>query len=175
MIEERIIEIYGARISVYSDGSVWNHRGNKNKRRFGDTSDKGYKRIIVRENDKMHTVFVHKLVALAYIPNPDNKPQINHKNGNKTDNRPENLEWCTNRENLYHKANVLHSFSAMTPVICVETGERYETISEASRRTGICRSSIQRSLKHGLMAGKLHWKRELTDVSPGRYKKDKRI
>jgi hypothetical protein len=157
VVEERIIEMYGAKISVYSDGSVWNHRGSKNKRRFGDLSDKGYRKIIVRENGRLHTVFVHKLVALAFIPNPENKPQINHKNGIKTDNRPGNLEWCTNRENAYHKAHVLKSFSGMTPVVCVETGVAYETISEATRQTGICRSSIQRSLKCGLKAGGFHW------------------
>lgn len=163
VIEERTVNMYGANISVYSDGSVWNHRGNKNKRRFGDLSDKGYLRIIVRENKKMHTVFVHKLVALAFIPNPENKPQINHKNGIRTDNRPENLEWCTLSENMYHKTHTLKSFSATQPTICVETGVRYETISEASRQTGICRSSIQRSIKRGLKAGGLHWIKGVKD------------
>lgn len=72
-------------------------------------SAKGYVRVRIDGN----TYFAHRLIALAFIPNPLGLPQINHKNGIKTDNRPENLEWATNQQNRDHAvANGLQSSGA---------------------------------------------------------------
>ena len=63
---------------------------------------KGYLHIILYKNAKSKVGIIHRLVAEAFIPNLENKPQVNHINGIKTDNNSDNLEWCTNAENQRH-------------------------------------------------------------------------
>jgi len=67
----------------------------------------GYCRVGLHDGNKFKLRVVHRLVAKAFIPNPENKPQVNHINGNPNDNRMENLEWCTAKENIKHSFDVL--------------------------------------------------------------------
>lgn len=62
----------------------------------------GYEAVQLTKDSKPHTFKVHRLVAHAFVPNPENLPEINHKDGDKTNNTSSNLEWCTRSHNIRH-------------------------------------------------------------------------
>jgi len=99
----------------------------------------GYPTVHLCKNGKRSTKTVHRLIAQAFIPNPENKPQINHKNGIRPDNRLENLEWCTSSENNLHayrtsKRKVLRgeNHGMSKSVFDKSTGNVYESITASS-------------------------------------------
>lgn len=100
------VEPYG--LCVTSNGTVYGKRGGTLKQHL---STSGYMHVPYHKREgvtyKSTTVTVHRLVALAFVPNPDNKPSINHIDGNRQNNRASNLEWVTARENIVHARDVL--------------------------------------------------------------------
>lgn len=62
----------------------------------------GYLRVGLYNENGMKKIVVHRLVAIAFIPNPENKPEVNHKDGDKQNNHKNNLEWSTRHENMQH-------------------------------------------------------------------------
>lgn len=92
---------------VSSEGQVRNKQTKQIKSlRY---SNKGYARVTLYPSGKTYSV--HRLVAENFIINPDNYPSVNHKDGNKANNRLENLEWCTPKQNTRHAIDVIKTMS----------------------------------------------------------------
>lgn len=90
-----------SRYDIYPDGRIFDIKLNKNLS-FQKNTD-GYLCVTLRaDNNKRKTFRIHRILALCFIPNTENKKEINHKNGIKTDNSLSNLEWCSHSENIQH-------------------------------------------------------------------------
>lgn len=125
----------------------------------GSKNNHGYWRYDLCINGKRIVRSGHRLVADAFLPKEDGKLIINHKDGDKTNNRVDNLEWCSPKENSLHAFGVLgvepHNKKA---VRCVETGMVYNSAYEAERITGISNTLINRCCNRlRKSAHKLHW------------------
>lgn len=133
--------------NITEDGKVISKKRH-NKEVKPQPNGKGYLRVHIA--GKMY--FVHRLVAEKYIPNPDNKPQVNHKDGNKLNNNASNLEWVTNQENRDHAIkNGLHtkgelcSWSKLTnkAVDFIREHKEYNS-KELAEMFGVSSSTIRR-------------------------------
>lgn len=87
---------------ITKDGEIYSLKHNKRKPIKGYIDKYGYRRILLYVNGKRKKYFVHRLVAEKYIDNPNNLPQVNHKDGNKLNNCVANLEWVTPKQNIQH-------------------------------------------------------------------------
>lgn len=87
---------------VTETGDVYSHKGLTPRKMKLKTRDDGYTEVTLRKDKQPVSIMVHRLVAIAYLDNPDNKPCVNHKDGVKSNNHASNLEWCTHKENTGH-------------------------------------------------------------------------
>ena len=130
--------------SVSTEGEVRNDTTNYI---LSQSSQQDYKFVGLIINGKQKRMRVHRMVALAFIDNPENKPYVNHINGNRSDNNVENLEWVAPSENIQHAVNTGLFKSGRTRAVIQYNlnGEQmatFESASEAARQTGGSQSKI---------------------------------
>jgi hypothetical protein len=130
--KEKFVSIsgYEGLYKIAKTGEIYSVLRNKTLKH--QTQSNGYKTVNLWKDKKVKTCTIHRLIAQAFIPNPNNKPVINHKNLNKADNSIENLEWCSHSENIKHaKDNGLgvgekNGNSKLTKEQVLEIREKYK-------------------------------------------------
>lgn len=159
---------YSEQYEVSSFGRI---RNKKNGNIKAVSDHHGYKTTTLCKE----TRYVHRLVAEVFVPNPNNRPEVNHINGNKADNRAENLEWCTKKINIQHAKRMLHrTFGAHRHVLCVETKEVFESTKDFERKTGCSAAAVRRVLCGDAKTScGLHWEytdSPTTNINSANYK-----
>ena len=154
------IEEYEGLYSITPDGKVWSHYSNKFIK--PTILKSGHYNVDLYKNGIRKHKYIHRLVAQAYIPNPNNYEYINHKDENPSHNYVDNLEWCTKQYNdNYGTVRKRQGESKGFQVKCIETNVVYVSYHEAARQTGISATNICRCCNNKRKtAGGYHWKKE---------------
>lgn len=123
-------------------------------------ADTGYYVVTLSKGAKRKIALVHRLIACSFITNKDpaTMMDINHKDGCRTNNDIDNLEWCTRQYNVLHGyRNNRHLPNNRKSVMCIDTGEVFNSFEEAARQCKISSSSIRRSISLGVKCHGLRW------------------
>lgn len=124
------------------------HRTRKEQLLKPTKSNRGYFKVYLNKNGKMKTFNVHRLVAQAFIENPNNYPCVNHKDENKINNIVDNLEYCTVAYNNVYGTRVDRvNESRSKPIYCLETDKIYKSIKECAKELNLHYSAIIYVLK----------------------------
>ena len=152
----RDIQGYEGLYGITSCGRVWSYRSQKFLK---PNKHNGYLRVELWKDGTRKVYFIHRLVADAYIPNPDHKPQVNHKDEDKTHNYINNLEWMTAKENNNYGTRTQRTSKALSKAVyCVELDKCFDSMKEAERQTNIHNGNISSCCKgNRKTAGGYHW------------------
>lgn len=114
------------------------------------TSSNGYKQVNLVANSTKKLLLVHRLVAIAFVPNPYGLPQVNHIDENKFNNVFLNLEWCdATYNNNYGTHNSRVSAKMKIPIMCVESGKHYACISDAAAELNVSIPALSAAISNG--------------------------
>lgn len=116
-----------------SNGKIWS--ANKNKYLSGEIDKDGYIKVHLSYNGRTQKFFVHRLIAEAFISNPNHLPQVNHKNEIKNDNRPENLEWVTCKENINYGTCISRRAKTKSKPLIMCDIQTHQPIKQFNSRT----------------------------------------
>ena len=130
----------------------------------------GYLRVGLNKDGRGQIFFrVHRLVATAFVPNPDNLPVVNHKDEDKSNNCVSNLEWCTQKHNIQYSSHKLKGDKnpQARKVVCINTGQVFSCMEEAKQWcvgltksqpiSWVCSGKRKSAGKHPITGEKLHW------------------
>ena len=138
------------RYSVSNLGRVKSNYANKERILKPFFNKDGYLMVDIRHSHERKSISVHRLVAIAFIPNPNNYPEVNHKDENKTNNCVDNLEWCDDKYNCnYGTRNQRKAENCKKKVFSVDkngTIKYYNSTKDAAVLTGLDSTSISKSL-----------------------------
>lgn len=153
---------YEGLYQVTSCGKVWSYRSERFLK--PQKHKNGYLQVGLNKDGEKKTCYIHRLVQQAYLPNPNDLPQINHKDENKENNALPNLEWCDISYNVNYgsrneKAGKAISKALSIPVFCEELNRTFDSSHAAARELGLKQPNITKCCKgERKTTGGFHWR-----------------
>ena len=140
-------ELFFKYFDITKEGVIINLKTNRKCK--GGIGGNGYLTFNTKINNKYYNWSIHRLIAIKYIPNPNNYPVINHIDGNKLNNSIDNLEWCTHSDNIKHAYDTGLKKPSGKTVLQIDVNTHkiiniFKSAKEAERITGINYSSISK-------------------------------